>query len=532
MAKITRFFLSRRRQALVSGTIFGLVFALLIIAFAHLGAMSVRSILEDAGRDELEDLVQLRTNADTALAELSAATAAEPCGDDFHARLRAVAFLPDGLNEFLYAPGGVVQCSTTVRRFVAAIVLPEPDIVVTDSITTSVWLDRTLDFLGLPGLKGTIVQRGDYAVIVPPIKLGDRIADWLTMEVRSIAPDGRSWYRGGVTGLHAAYTSGDGQSIWSLRPLEMVCQDIECIIVKGDIPALVRYIPGPMLAGIAIALLAATLASQFSRTMQARYWAFEARFQRNVDADSVVCVYQPIVETATDRIIGCEVLARWRDLDGSIVYPDRFIPIVEASRQTLQFTRYVATRAFRELCETVPPDRRIQVNFNIFPSDLVAEELFLIFEDFIDHRDRFSLVLEIVESDGLDISRATVEIEKLQAAGIRVYLDDFGTGYFSVENLVSLQVDGVKLDRCLAMAPDKTVMARMLFIAMEMIAATGRPVVVEGVDSIERMETLRSMSYLAQFVQGYLISRPVAADAFTRLLLDRTGSRGAVPNAA
>ena len=101
-----------------------------------------------------------------------------------------------------------------------------------------------------------------------------------------------------------------------------------------------------------------------------RYWSFEARFNRCLSAQSIVLAYQPIVDLRTDAIIGCEVLARWRDVDGTIVSPSRFIDIVARDGRTRDFTQMVADRAWSELSRHVPDDQSMEINFNVFAGDL------------------------------------------------------------------------------------------------------------------------------------------------------------------
>jgi len=247
------------------------------------------------------------------------------------------------------------------------------------------------------------------------------------------------------------------------------------------------------------------------------YWSFESRFLRNLDTGSIVCAYQPILDVKTGRISGCEVLARWRDLDGSVVYPDTFIDIVARADKTLEFTKMMADRAHHELSVALGADTRLQVNFNIFPRDLDSEKLRHVFAAFNGDRDRFTLALEITESDALSLEHAQAEIETLAGMGIRTYVDDFGNGYSNIHRIATLAVHGVKLDRSFAMAPNESMMARMLVHAIDMIASSGCEIVVEGVETQERLDLLVGTNRVA-YAQGYLISRPLSIDGFAKIL--------------
>jgi sensor c-di-GMP phosphodiesterase-like protein len=246
------------------------------------------------------------------------------------------------------------------------------------------------------------------------------------------------------------------------------------------------------------------------------YWSLEARFRRNLDAGSVICAYQPILDLRTGDISAVEVLARWRNADGSVVPPDQFIDLIAKVGKTLAFTKMVVDRAHAELSEALPQDARLQVNFNIFTSDLDSEKLAGVLSAFDTSRDRFDLALEIVESDAL-LDNAHAEIEALARRGIRTYMDDFGSGYSSIHRVASLAIHGVKLDRSFAMAPQESLMARMMVHALDMIGSTGRQIVVEGVETQDRLDLLIAYGRVA-YAQGYLISRPLSIERFAAFL--------------
>ena len=78
-------------------------------------------------------------------------------------------------------------------------------------------------------------------------------------------------------------------------------------------------------------------------------------------------------------------------------------------------------------------------------------------------------------------------------------------------------IHGVKLDRSFAMAPSESLMARMLVHAVDMIGSSGREIVVEGVETQERLDLLIDTKAVG-FVQGYLISRPLSIEGLVAFL--------------
>jgi sensor c-di-GMP phosphodiesterase-like protein len=252
-----------------------------------------------------------------------------------------------------------------------------------------------------------------------------------------------------------------------------------------------------------------------------KYFSFEARLRRHLGRDSILCTYQPIVDLRTGNVVSCEVLARYRDSDGTIVMPDQFLSIVERNNLTADFTQMVIGRAFRDLLTHLPPDHDLQVNFNIFPRDLGAAWLCQAFAVF-DSAPSLRPAVEIVESDALRPAVARVEIEALRRAGIATYIDDFGTAYANIQMLAELPVEGVKLDRSFALAPNESLHACLLDHAIKMIHSIGLTVVVEGVETAERLALLKGTT--VDRVQGYFIARPLEIAEFAEFLEQHAAS--------
>ena len=127
------------------------------------------------------------------------------------------------------------------------------------------------------------------------------------------------------------------------------------------------------------------------------------------------------------------------------------------------------------------------------------------------------MVVEITEGLLMEAGpEVTRHLLHLRDAGVQVALDDFGTGYSSLSYLNKLDIDYIKIDRSfvcnlqadspeLALCEGITVMAHKL----------GLRVVAEGVETEEQLRLLKSAG--CDHAQGYLISRPVPAEAFDRL---------------
>lgn len=449
---------------------------------------------------------------------------AAPCSVDYAAQQRRVAFLPDGMNELFFFDNGSVICTANHGLLPKPIALGPPDLASDNPFGVSFWFNRDLAQVGLDGLNGNFAVRGHDGMVVPITPLAPTTSKWMQFEVVVRAPDQRWWHASGEAGLYAAAIA-EPNGAFGLRDgaLTAIACDpagLHCLAGRAGVDQL--FVLGA--ATIALTLfvcgvLAAWAAGHICGAL-ARHWSFDSRFLRRFQGQGMTCAYQPLLDLRSGLVTGCEVLARWRDVDGTTVYPDRFIPLVEARGLTLDFTRIVVAAAHRDLVPLVPMGQRLQVNFNIFPQDLEAEKLIGVFAPFLAPTAPFDLVIEIVETGELDLEKAQVEIERLRAAGAQVYIDDFGAGYSSMHTLAGLSVDGVKLDRSFAMASEDSVMSRMLDHAIELVQDPNRKVVVEGVETAARLAQLTE-SGKVHFAQGYHIARPLDAYGFSSFLAER-----------
>jgi sensor c-di-GMP phosphodiesterase-like protein len=528
LAKFISVFMSSGRQQLLG---FGLWAAMFLLAGMGAALFAVHVVDENMKARAQIDLVPvsaLAANVESTFAALAVRATAAPCSPEFHQQLREIAYLPDGLNEFLSVANGAVGCSVELD-LAQKLALGPADLVRPDMQGTSYWFDHKLDFIGLHGQSGTIAVRGELGIVVPPPKLSMADPGWLSEELVRVLPDGRWSSLAGTDGIYRQQLASDSAS----RPLsiddgalhQIVCDaaSLTCVATSASIAGLLAagWINAVMIAALC-ALVAAGISGQLHRATR-YFWSFESRFRRHFKPNNIVCAYQPIMNLSTGEIDGCEVLARWRDLDDRIVFPDHFLPTVKKFGLSVPFTRMVIAKAQAELAAALPVDRKLQINFNIFPGDLDAIALREMLSVFDASPGRFELAVEVIESDELLVATARPEIEALQRHGIRVYLDDFGTGYSSIENIASLQFDGVKLDRAFAMAPENTLMGAMLENAVNLILAAGRRVIVEGVETESRLAMLKAAGTM-DFVQGYLISRPLDIGRFARFLSARQGA--------
>ncbi|MDR4307009.1 EAL domain-containing protein [Chelatococcus sambhunathii] len=249
--------------------------------------------------------------------------------------------------------------------------------------------------------------------------------------------------------------------------------------------------------------------------------------------------YQPVIDIATGRIHGCEVLVRWIKRDGKVVPPGRFIGLAEASGEIFPMTLALLERARDEMAPLYGARPGLKLSFNLcaghFEDPSIVDDVQRIFESSSIRTSQ--LIFEVTERQQLpDIPKARLIIAKLQALGARVALDDVGTGHGGLSYLLKLGVDVMKMDKMFvdAIGTDRYSVA-IVDSLVKLAEDMHLDLVAEGVETIEQVEYLRAKG--VRMAQGYVFSPPLPAASFTLLVeamtpLSRSERRPGRPAAA
>ncbi|MBX9034018.1 putative bifunctional diguanylate cyclase/phosphodiesterase [Gordonibacter massiliensis (ex Traore et al. 2017)] len=237
--------------------------------------------------------------------------------------------------------------------------------------------------------------------------------------------------------------------------------------------------------------------------------------------------YQPLVEADTLRIAGAEALLRWSTEEFGSVSPVEFIPVLESYGLIGAVGRWVFEQAVRQCAawNRVRPDFIMNVNISylqMLEADFVPFVERTLAEADVDAQ---RIVLEMTESyfvTDLDALRTT--FDRLRALGIRLAMDDFGTGYSSLGLLSQSPADIVKIDRLFIKNIHAESFNRAFIDAViDLCHSVDIEVTVEGVEESTELDAVRAIG--ADNVQGFLVSRPLSADAFEERFLGPDGSQ-------
>ncbi len=267
----------------------------------------------------------------------------------------------------------------------------------------------------------------------------------------------------------------------------------------------------------------------FERAMREEIEArllLEAELSRAIANGGLELHYQPQVHARSGELAGVEALVRWEHAERGGIGPDRFIPVAEETGLIAALGDWVLDEGCRQWrrwhdAGVAPPRVAINVSRRQFALGDLERVVAAVLERHA--MPAHALELEITESCIMEGADAVIRtLARIRATGVHVAMDDFGTGHSSLGALATLPIDTLKIDRCFVSGVEPgSPSDRIVSAILELGAGLGLGVVAEGV------ETAAELAYLDErrcdVVQGYLLGRPVPAEAMTAHLHDVLG---------
>jgi diguanylate cyclase (GGDEF)-like protein/PAS domain S-box-containing protein len=247
----------------------------------------------------------------------------------------------------------------------------------------------------------------------------------------------------------------------------------------------------------------------------------EGALRRAIEHGEFMLHYQPKVDVISRRIIGAEALIRWEQPQVGLTHPGEFIPLAEDTGLILPIGAWVIRAAFEQQAAwhaAGMPPLKIAINISArqFRQDDLPDLVTSLLEE--TGADPAAFIFEMTESMVMhDVDSALMILRALKQKGITLSLDDFGTGYSSLSYLRRFPIDEVKIDRSFINElhhneDDAAIAAAVVAMARSL----GLSVVAEGVEIAEQLAALERLG--CNEVQGYLLGRPLSAEAFATLV--------------
>ena len=245
-------------------------------------------------------------------------------------------------------------------------------------------------------------------------------------------------------------------------------------------------------------------------------------FQSALKNHEITFFLQPQCRAATAKIVGAEALARWVKLDGTMVSPVVFVPVLEKYGFIPDLDKFIWEEVCRWLqsCE-IRGLPLIPVSVNVSAVDIFTFNVPGFIKSLVEkyHLPKKSLKVEITESACADDPEKVQEVvQELRRNGFMVLMDDFGSGYSSLNMLFELNIDVLKMDAHFLHMDEDTIEKgiHILESIVYMAKSMRLPVIVEGVESQGQKEYLQSLG--CQYIQGFYFYKPLRITVFEELI--------------
>ncbi len=232
--------------------------------------------------------------------------------------------------------------------------------------------------------------------------------------------------------------------------------------------------------------------------------------------DEIEVWYQPVVDLVDRTLVGVEALVRWRHPERGLLLPGVFLPLAEDTDLILEVDRAVLERACRDLVELRLEYPALTVSVNVSGATVVQHDFAEGVEKVLADTglEPSALVVELTESALVRTDSVSGrQLNRLRAMGVAVLLDDFGTGWNSLEQLLRLPTDGLKIERLFTAALGSPVGDALVASVLTLGRDLALDVVVEGIETEAQAQTIREMG--GRFGQGHHIAAAMPANELT-----------------
>ena len=258
-------------------------------------------------------------------------------------------------------------------------------------------------------------------------------------------------------------------------------------------------------------------------TSQAMASEFEKRIiliddvEKAYEKNQISLFLQPVIDSASNSIVGSEALARWVTDNGSNIPPDMFIDSLY-QLTILPDSGVDHFELAKNMLRKLNPEIPGWISYNINRYDL-TDELFprlIALQQYSANEFRRAMVFEVSEttlqSFG-DTSQVVDKIVILKSGGSLIALDDFGVLSSNFLSLSKLPVDIVKLDKFLVDGIEEDLKNQLIVKSLlDLADSLGFSLIAEGIEDFSTLNFLRNMG--VNLHQGYYYKKAMPVDEF------------------
>lgn len=232
---------------------------------------------------------------------------------------------------------------------------------------------------------------------------------------------------------------------------------------------------------------------------------------------------QPKFLLDSREIYGAEALARWRQPDGTLTGPASFIAALEQNGSITELDFYIFEKLLGVMRKWMDCGKKlmtVSTNFSRRHFEKGGREFIRRIQKAMDYYRVPAEYIEIEITESMVIENLKVLqtcLEELRRMGFRIAIDDFGSGYSSLNALLEIPANVIKMDKCFT---DKLNQKKQRSFVSKMgmvIEAARQEVLFEGIETEEQLNYLRDSGF--KYGQGFLFDEPLDVEQFEQKYL-------------
>ncbi|MEW9077556.1 EAL domain-containing protein [Terrisporobacter glycolicus] len=243
--------------------------------------------------------------------------------------------------------------------------------------------------------------------------------------------------------------------------------------------------------------------------------SIKIKIKYRIKNDKYILYYQSIFDPNVEKIVGFEALIRQKCKNGRVLSPNSFLDEVESNNMLHKLSLWVlenVMKDYKKIHEKYRLESGKYISVNISVNELINDDFIKKSIELMEkyNLSRNSICFEIIERvKSESISKLSTCIEKLKDVGYLIAIDDFGMEHSNLDLLGKIEFDIIKLDRYFIYTISKKYLKEEIIKFLSAVSKRADSVlVVEGVETEEQINLIKSIDNDKIYVQGYYYSKP------------------------
>lgn len=255
----------------------------------------------------------------------------------------------------------------------------------------------------------------------------------------------------------------------------------------------------------------------FFRLNEDRF-SLERTLVKAVITNTIGVHYQPIVRIEDNKIVGVEVLSRWRDARYGDVSPELFIPLIKKIGLYKNYYINILQKSLSDIAPLIIKYHLV-VSLNVGRTEIEDGQFISILRRSC-LANNIPLSLIKIELSEKAISTGSILedfCKDLKNLGVRISIDDFGVQNSNLARLSLLEYDEIKIDKSLVDGISEHYKQNIFVIFSDALAKLNKTLVFEGVES-EIQYRFIAERYPEALIQGWYFSKSVTRSELAKRL--------------